>query len=202
MKGFFVIDDFLKNPDQIRMDALNAYSSQQHYTSTRYPGTRILVENDYIKKYIKENVSKIVGENVTILDCCYQFIDKKCVKGLPHDDRDRKYSSIIYLNPYPPQNSGTEIFDYHYLDNFNIYKRDEFIVKSIKENFSNSNKNFLHRILYSKFANKLIKQQKYKSIVANMYNRHLLFDSQLIHRAQNFFGDGKNSRLTIITFFK
>lgn len=202
MKGFFVIDDFLKNPDQIRTEALNAYSSQHHYTSTRYPGTRILVENDYIKKYLKENVSKMVGENVTIFDCCYQFIDGKCVKGLPHDDRDRKYSSIIYLNPQPPKNSGTEIFDYHYLDNFNIYKKDEIVVNNIKENFSKSNKNLLHRILYSKFADKLSKEQKYKSVVANRYNRHLLFDSQLIHRAQNFFGDGKNSRLTLITFFK
>ena len=202
MKGFFVIDDFLKNPDQIRLEALNAYSSQQHYISTRYPGTRILVENDYLKKYLKENVSKMVGENVTILDCCYQFIDKKCVKGLPHDDRDRKYSSIIYLNQHPPENSGTEIFDYHYLDKFNIYKRDELIVKNIKENFSKSNKNFLHRILYSKFANKLTKEQKYKCVVANRYNRHLLFDSQFIHRAQNFFGEGEHSRLTLITFFK
>lgn len=202
MKGFLVIDDFLKNPDQVRLEALKAYSSQQHYTSTRYPGTRILIENDYIKKYLTENISKLVGENIRILDCCYQFIDKKCVKGLPHDDRDRKYSAIIYLNPSPPNNSGTEIFDYHYLDQFNIYKRDDFIVKSIKEKFSNSNKNFLHRFLYSKFANKLTREQKYKSIVANRYNRLLVFNSQLIHRAQNFFGEEKNSRLTLITFFK
>ena len=202
MKGFFVIDEFLKNPDQIRLEAIKAYSTQKHYTSTRYPGTRILVENDYIKKYLKDNVSRLVGESVTVLECCYQFIDRKCVKGLPHDDRDRKYSSIIYLNPNPPQNTGTEIFDYHYLNNLNIYKRDDKIVKTIKENFSTSNKNFLHRILYSKFANKLTNEQKYLSSVANRYNRHLLFDSQLIHRAQNFFGDDKNSRLTLITFFK
>jgi hypothetical protein len=202
MKGFFVIDDFLKNPDQIRLEALKSYSTQQHYRSTRYPGTRILVENDFIKEFLRENVSKLVGENVRILDCCYQFIDKKCVKGLPHDDRDRKYSSIIYLNPSPPRNSGTEIFDYHYLNPHNIYKRDDKIVKEIKENFSKSNKNFIHRFLYSKFADKLTKEQKYKCVVGNRYNRHLLFDSSLIHRAQNFFGEEKNSRLTLITFFK
>ena len=90
------------------------------------------MENDYLKQYLKDNISRLVGESVTVLDCCYQFIDRKCVKGLPHDDRERKYSSIIYLNPNPPQNTGTEIFDYHYLDNLNIYKRDDKIVKTIK----------------------------------------------------------------------
>ena len=36
--------------------------------------------------------------------------------------------------------------------------------------------------------------------VSNVYNRLISFDSQLIHGAQDFFGEGEESRLTLVFF--
>jgi hypothetical protein len=198
----FVADNFLKNPDEIRIDALKRYSSQSRVKSTNYPGIKFIIEDPIFKDQLKQGVSKIVNEKVTIVESCFQFVDKNFVKGIPHDDRERKYTSIIYLNQNPPKNSGTEIFEYCYHNRSILYKDEKFII-SFKESFiTKNNKNFIDKFLYSRLIDKILKEQKYKTVISNMYNRHLIFDSKLTHRAQNYFGEDKNSRLCLVSFFQ
>lgn len=195
-------DNFLENVDQIRIDAVNRYHKFEKITAKNYPGIKIQVPED-IKKIIEKKAQNILNDNVTCGEMCYQFVDESYVKGIPHIDPGYKYTLMIYLNPLPLQSGGTEIFE-HYYDHC---KKEVFsnsnIVLSIKENFFNKEKrNFFDKIIYKLLVKKVLLDQKYSTLVSNRYNRLLIFESNMVHRAQNYFGIGKNSRLSIVGFFK
>lgn len=197
----FVVDDFYKNPDEIRIKALKLYSNNKKVSAFNYPGIKIIIEDQFIKNDLTTRTSKIVNEKLTLIESCFQFVDKNFVKGIPHDDREKKYTSIIYLNPYPPQNSGTEIFDLFYKTKSKSYTDERFVLPYKNKFIASQNKNFLYKFLYSRLIDKILKEQKYCTAVANKYNRHLIFDSKMVHRAQNYFGEEKNSRLCLVSFF-
>lgn len=195
-------DNFLENVDQIRIDAVNRYHKFEKITAKNYPGIKIQVPED-IKKNIEKKAQNILNDNVTCGEMCYQFVDESYVKGIPHIDPGYKYTLMVYLNPNPLQSGGTEIFE-HYYDHC---KKEVFsssdIVLSIKENFFNKKRrNFFDKIIYKLLVKKVLLDQKYSTSVSNRYNRLLIFESNMVHRAQNYFGMGKNSRLSIVGFFK
>lgn len=197
-----VKDNFLENVDQIRIDAVNRYHKLEKITAKNYPGIKIQVP-DNIKKTIEKKAQNILNDNVTCGEMCYQFVDESYVKGIPHIDPGYKYTLMVYLNPSPLQSGGTEIFE-HYYDHC---KKEVFsssdIVLSIKENFFNKKRrNFFDKIIYKLLVKKVLSDQKYSTSVSNRYNRLLIFESNMVHRAQNYFGMGKNSRLSIVGFFK
>lgn len=197
----FVVDNFYSNPDDIRIKALKSFDTNEKVFGINYPGIKILVEDQFIKNYLTSRTSKIVNENLILVESCFQFVDKSFIKGIPHDDRGRKYTSIIYLNPNPPKNSGTEIFDHFYKTRSKLYTEENFILPYKRNFFKAKKKNILHKFLYSKLIDSILKDQKYCTSIANKYNRHLIFDSKMVHRAQNYFGDGKESRLCLVSFF-
>ena len=197
----FVVDNFYPNPDEIRVKALKAYSNSEKVSANNYPGIKILIEDEFIKNYLISKVSKIVNEKLILVESCFQFVNKSFVKGIPHDDRERKYTSIIYLNPNSPKNSGTEIFDHFYKTNSKLYTEEKFILPYKRKFFAAKKKNFLYKFLYSKLIDSILKDQKHCTSIANKYNRHLIFDSKMVHRAQNYFGEGKESRLCLVSFF-
>lgn len=211
---FFVIDNFFKDPDRIRVAARKKYETAKNIKDNgRYPGIKILVDtikgsasnydptDDYIKKCVTDCVSKHTGEKVQLVESCYQFVDQSYVTGIPHDDSERKFTSIIYLNPNPPQNSGTELFDRFEKCFDNLLYSDEEFILSYKEKFLQSKRGRLDKIVWSLFMKKLKNDFNYCTPIANKYNRHLIFDSKYVHRAQNYFGEGKNSRLCLVSFF-
>ena len=72
-----------------------------------------------------------------------------------------------------------------------------------KRSFYKDTSNRLNRYRYNNLRKKFMNKNKPIVKVPNKFNRMLLFDSPLFHRAQKFFGTSiGNSRLTFVTFFK
>lgn len=195
-------DNFLENIDQIRTDALSRYSKERKISAKNYPGIKIHVPEN-TKKIIEKKAQNILNENVTCGEMCYQFVDKTYVKGIPHIDPGYKYTLMVYLNPTPLQSGGTEIFEHYYDHCVKEVFYNSNIVLSIKEKFfSKTKRNFFDKLIYKMLVKKVILDQNYSTSVSNKYNRLLIFNSNMVHRAENYFGTGKNSRLSIVGFFK
>jgi hypothetical protein len=199
----FIKDNSFENPEKFRIDAIKKYKNKEFQVSENYPGKRCFVNDKSLLNLFSYKVGKILNENVKCQQLSYDFIDKNYCMGLPHDDRGRKYTSILYLNMNPPEKSGTDLFSV-YLEYLNkqLYLNEDVNAKLKRTFFGKNNRNFLERYLYKKTVKDLLKDLKYKISVENKYNRLLIFDSNLVHRAQNYFGCDINSRLCLVGFFK
>ena len=70
-----------------------------------------------------------------------------------------------------------------------------------KESFNKGLRTPIDRYFYKRVIDKVREDQDNKIEVNNKFNRMVIFPSERIHRAQNYFGkERKDSRLTIITF--
>ena len=199
----FVIDDFLKNPDKVRVDAYKMYANNSGIDEfDNYPGLKIPIYDDALKIELQNSVRKCVRQYVNLVECSFQFIDKSFVKGLPHDDSDVKFTSIIYMNINPEDNSGTEIYDYCYKSRDKcLYKEEDYILNYKRDFILEKNKSFLFKYLYGVLVDKVLKDQPCPTVISNKYNRNLIFDSKYVHRAQNYFGKGRDSRLCLVSFY-
>ena len=108
--------------------------------------------------------------------------------------------SILFLSVDVPENSGTEVCDYDPSDPFDDKWWKNY--KEIENSFINDPQNILKKYRYKWVSNKLNSSIISMAQIPNKFNRFVLFDSRLLHRAQKYFGKAVNdSRLTIVTFF-
>jgi hypothetical protein len=127
----------------------------------------------------------------------FHFLKKKFCEGGAHYDANSKYAAVLYLNPIPSNNSGTRIFSHK--KNYNFYNQEQYI-KSVKK-FMLSKNNFLDRFLYKKEIIKYEKQFGTGMNVENKFNRLIIYNSNYVHKALNFFGNKlENCRLTYFCF--
>jgi len=92
------------------------------------------------------------------------------------------YAGVLYLTPNAPVNSGTSLFKSRLTGKMKMDKGEYPIV----------------------FRNGHLDPTDFEIVdmVGNVYNRIILFDSQIIHAASDYFGDCKeNGRLFQIFFF-
>lgn len=195
-----IFDNFFEDPFKIREIALK--SNFEKDSNGEWPGFRSTSPLD-LSLLIKNRLETKLNLSLKLSSSDFQFIPKCYLTGICHSDSPRKYSSICYLNPNSPKTSGTEIFLNKSLY-LNIKEKLEIIdngsVNKIK--YYNSNKNLFFKIRYLNYLKKFNSNFKNPIIVSNKFNRMILFDSNLIHRAQNFYGKNVyDSRLTITTFF-
>ena len=206
-----ILDDFFKDPYDIRSIAL-----KQRYQSpleTQYPGYRT---DNYVTGYGSEVVKDITikqvlpriqhltkNSNLIIDSSAFQYITADYGEGSFHIDA-ALYTGIIFLSPNPPDYSGTEVCDKHPDPKYGYLSQkywDDMVVS--KRSFYNDTSNLLNRYRYNRLNKKFMKKNKPIVKVPNKFNRMLLFDSPLFHRAQKFFGTSiGNSRLTLVVFFK
>lgn len=195
-----ILDNFLDDPDKIR-----AWALQQEYHLSKdgaWPGLRsksiheldtrffhLVCRKFFSQFYDLQNMEEINWE-VTMM---FQMVAEGYNSGWIHsDERNSQITGIIYLSPNANLNGGTSI----YRDKSNLIqpnhdhteiKKDSHLNKIMtqesKKNKENHNSQFEETIR-----------------VSNVYNRLISFDSQLIHGAQDFFGEGQDSRLTLIFF--
>ena len=71
-----------------------------------------------------------------------------------------------------------------------------------KESFYRSSRNYYQRYQFKKKLDKYNSSPYFKDpcVVSNKFNRTVIFEKCQLHRAQNFFGKGKNARFTLISF--
>ena len=110
------------------------------------------------------------------------------------DSPPHKYTCLTYLTPDPPSNSGTEVYEAGCPKNARVDG-------IIKQTFYRSDRGIMKRWFYKRDKEKYNSAWNNPCIVANKFNRTLLFDSIRYHRAQNFFGNTiGDSRFTLIGF--
>jgi hypothetical protein len=187
-------DNFLNNPYEYRNFALKNKDKFIQQESGDWPGYRYEVTDIFPQ----ENIRKLMPDNVKLSLSAFYWIGEEWQSGVCHFDRT-KYTSIIYLTPNPPKNTGTEIYDYNKINLEKYYTGNE------RSKFYLSDKNWFEKRKFNQWLKKWNKlwESESPNIVSNKFNRLIIYDSKRIHRAQNYFGSTINdSRMILISFWK
>jgi len=171
-----VYDNFLDNPDAVRNFALQ----QEFNVKGNYPGLRT---KSFATELHKQYFEKILNKKITFWPDTYNG-SFQCIY-LPattwwHRDRT-DYSAMIYLSPEPIPNSGTSIYKHKKLG---ITFENATTQKELDLDSKNPD------------AWELVDK------VGNKYNRLVLFNGRMSHRADEYFGSNlETGRLVQIFFF-
>ena len=198
-----VVDNFLDDPYLFRNTGLKLYNENNFIASDlRWPGCRVELPDSLVKKYIPE-VESAVDETLLSSSTFFQWVDETWVAGMWHEDPS-DYTVVTFLNLYSPSNTGIEIGN-----NINISSTGsecrEYMMENntkSKESFYRSSRNYYQRYQFKKKLDKYNSSPYFKDpcVVSNKFNRTVIFEKCQLHRAQNFFGKGKNARFTMISF--
>jgi hypothetical protein len=174
-----------------------------------YPGVRskdIVNIDDEIPKYIASKIGGAVSqlcdsENIKIkgaydLHSYYHLTTSIHELGLIHTDaRQSHFSGVIYLNPTPEKNSGTNIY---------IPKKEVVREISFLKNFENANTTQDEKII-SSFCREKIKYNESNFevdyVIPNEYNKCILYPAHYWHSPDRYFGQGLDDSRFCITFF-
>lgn len=184
-KSIWVVDDFYKDPDEIRHFALSRHFDEGG-VGRGYIGKR--TSDQYLLPGLKEAFENIMGMKITSWE--EQTMNgrfQSCSAGDPivyHTDAQH-YAGMIYLTPDAPFQSGTTM--YAHKETRVRHSRDPNLYKV----FNANTKTHLDKTPYEPV-----------DVVGNVYNRLLIFDSYTIHAASEYFGyDLEHSRLWQMFFF-
>ena len=174
-----VIDDFLNNPDDVR-----AYAMEQEYNkSGNYPGVRTgPIDNPDIVRVIGDILRPHGGEITEMLGNQYQWVNA-ANKSWVHVDNHNNWAGVLYLTPDAPPEGGTAFYKHKRLGVSAQFDHN----KEICDEASTEGSDFT-------------KWDK-TDVVANVYNRLILFRSHQFHSSMEYFGRNfENSRLFQVFF--
>ena len=195
-----VVDTFFDTPDKVRQWAIQLPFHPA--TDGRWPGLRTehLFNHDsgFFDSVIKKSLSLFFNlEQETKMsweaDMFFQIVHKNYDSGWVHSDvSDSQITGIVYLNKDTNLAGGTSIMREKNnilvrKDSFNTFKQESYLKKkTIQE--------------VEKYREEHNNQFEETINISNVYNRLVLFDSHLYHKAQSFFGEDDDARLTLIFF--
>jgi hypothetical protein len=174
-----IIDDFYKNPKQVREFAL----SQNFNVEGNFPGLRtkeFLPEStkSYISEFVKPFSGKFIGFS-KMYSGSFQIATAKDRTWI-HADRHNKWAGVCYLTPDAPHTAGTGLFRHK--------ATGAFCNSELPKNIN------IEGYDYTKWD--LI------DIIGNKFNRLILYRGDLFHASLNYFGDtNENGRLFQLFFF-
>lgn len=195
-----VIDNFYENPDAIRKFALAQKYKFRHEEGDIgyvYPGcrTKDLFELD---KTLQESVLKKLIASFHIpehdrmqwaVSSSFQIVSEQYKQGVIHTDTNTIFAGVLYLTPNAPLDSGTSLF-----------RKNATFTQEKYQLASDQNE--------ARFkAGEIIMDTSFHSMfdevvrVNNVYNTLILFEGDIFHAANNFFGTTpQNSRLAQVFF--
>ena len=178
-----VVDNFYKNPDEIRKIALE----QTYVPDLRYhKGQR--TQKKFLAEGTKQIFESLIGKRITNwVDYDYNGIFQYCTPEdllVIHSDL-QNYAGAVYLTPNAPVETGTSFY------------------RSRK--YTNIRKCHIEHPQYNDvFENNYYDKTRFELVdkIGNVYNRLVLWDATMIHMASEYFGTNKdNSRLFHLFFF-
>lgn len=190
-KDIYVIDNFYKNPDDVRNYAIGKkFKLHSTLYETQFYNPKLFYNISKQLITFFENISNTkINENEWNKDLLndsngfFQYITKK---SNPVIHNDFYWGVIIYLTPNPQSPSGTSLFQHK---ETNIYKVNDSTYQVNKD-------------LWKEGEKSKINKWKIRHRIENKYNRALIFDSRNFHSSDGGFGDNiKNSRLYQTFFF-
>jgi hypothetical protein len=180
IQSLIIVDNFYKNPDDIRKFAL---SLEYNYHKDYHKGKR--TDRPYRFDGLKEQFEKLMGNKIKNWE---QYgtngVFQTCVAGdqLVYHIDQQQYAGIIFLTPDAPPETGTTLYRSKHTKKTKVGKDEHDIV----------------------FKNGFLDSTEFDvvDVVGNVYNRLILFDSQQIHSATEYFGNNlTNGRLFQLFFF-
>lgn len=177
-----VMDDFLPNPDEVREFAL----AQEFTIKGNYPGQRT---KPFCTSEHKEIFERILGSKITYwptgdnsYNGAFQYTFGRHVSWIHRDLTD--YSALLYLTPDAPVDGGTLTYRHKELKierDSEAKSKDE--IKQLNDDSSNEDK-------WEKM-----------DIIANKYNRLVIFSGRRSHKSNKYFGSSKQNGRLFQTFF-
>ena len=181
--NLLVIDNFYKNPLQVREFALN----EEFTVNGNYPGTRTKSYateqlKEILQKYIEPFSGKITDFPLeeSSYNGAFQYTTSRARSWI-HTDPYNNWGGVLYLTPDAPVTSGTAFYK---IKNSNCFYED-----LLKREYTDS------------ISQDLTKWELVDT-VGNVFNRLVLFNSKRYHMSMDYFGTDKtNSRLFQVFFF-
>lgn len=179
LPSFIVIDNFYKDPMSVRNLALE----QDFQADTRYfkgKRTKNFRFNGLKERFEHLLNRKIINWEKYGTNGCFQY----CVAEdlhVYHCDK-QQYAGVLFLTPDAPIDSGTQFFRSKHTKKMKVSPGEYDMV----------------------FAKGYYDSTEFESVdtVGNVFNRIVLFDSQMIHAAPTYFGTKKeDARLFQLFFF-
>lgn len=195
-----VINDFYENPDAIRKFALAqkyTFRHEEEGLDYVYPGCRTqdlyALDPSLQAMVLKKLVSVFhVSEHDVMRWAIYssfQSVSEIYNKGVIHSDTNTIFAGVLYLTPNAPLESGTSLFRKN--ANFNQEQYQNACDQNA-ERFK-SGKNVMDTEYHSMF-DEVVR-------VNNVYNTLILYEGDIFHAANQFFGRTlEDSRLTQVFF--
>lgn len=196
-----VVDNFYDDPDLVRKYALD----QEFFKGNRgsWPGIRTELihrtDRDFFTIFSKKmwELIKIYNfSDIVELQTGFQLIDETYGRGWVHDDDPKMtVAGVVYLNPNPIMGSGTTI--YNDAPDFNGERYSELFMNDVLLASPEE------RSHLAKYREEQVAYFTPNTVVDNVYNRLVLFDSRCWHSADKFFGTTRDdTRLTQVFFIK
>lgn len=194
-----VIADFYENPDEIRKYALAqkyTYCHEMKNIEYVFPGSRTKDLKDLSQSLYEKVCKKLISvfhipEHDLMrwqITTSFQIVEGEYGHGLIHQDQNTVFAGVLYLTPDAPLNSGTSLF------RKNSNYDEEMYWKLIKENDERFKRKELIDFSYHNMFDEVVR-------VNNVYNSLILFEGDIHHCANQFFGKTKqDSRLAQVFF--
>jgi len=194
-----IVDDFFKDPDHIRSEALKL-----NYDKARSPGLRAMCPANISELVTKKIFALLIDMNKHIVEgtveMCFQLTTKDLNCGWVHTDVNGAcyFAGVIYLTPNAPLSGGTSMYKpvNNNLD-FNLYDK----LQENKINVYTGKTNDLKEFNEAREKNNSL---FYKTVdISNIYNRLVMYPVNEFHSENQLFGETKeDARLTLVFFVK
>jgi hypothetical protein len=189
-----------EQPDEIHHYALVQKYTYRHELNKEldyvYPGSRTKELRELSQSLYEKVCKKLISifhipEHDVMqwqINTSFQIVEGEYGHGLIHQDQNTVFAAVLYLTPDAPLESGTSLFKknatYDEAQYWKIIKEnDEHFKKKEPIDFSS------HRMF-----DEVVR-------VNNVYNTLIIFEGDIHHCANNFFGNTKhNSRLAQVFF--
>lgn len=195
-----VVDNFYDNPNAIRKFALAQQYKFRHEEGDIgyvYPGCRTKdlyeLDSEIQEKVLKKLVSVFhIPEHDHMrwaISSSFQSVSEVYKHGVIHTDTNTIFAGVLYLTPDAPLNSGTSLYR----------KNATFTQEKYKQACDQNDERFK--------AGQIVMDTGFHSMfdevvrINNVYNTIILFEGDIFHAANNFFGSTlEDSRLAQVFF--
>ena len=192
--NLIIVDNFYKNPDEIREYALSLkYQDPENHGAVGYRCEQGRKIPDGTKEYFEQLLKCKIpegnghGEWGYSTNGCFQWCNKDVPVVYHADSQD--YAGVLYLTPDAPPNAGTSMFrhkKYKSMAGGEVFCHGDWHDPDLPES-----EWFLDETQWEKVDS-----------AGNVYNRLIIFKSTNIHAVTEYFGNDINdSRLFQLFFF-
>ena len=186
------VDDFYKNPDDVREYALtlNFQHNKQYHKGQR---TKERVFFEGTKEFFEDTLKKrVTSWETQPHNGVFQFCTAE--DQLVYHTDAQTYAAVVFLTPNAPAECGTSFLK-HKGNGLRKYPT----AKDCKT-FNKSTEELYWDMFQGNFYDKT--PWEVVDVVGNVYNRMAIWDAKLVHAATQYFGSDKlNSRLFHMFFF-